>query len=131
MNVKTVRRCQALTNSMPSPTYSFNLQNSAGTVNFVGSAKDPLEPQTLSPSISWNLTVTINESNPAAPTAQVYGTHTCYPAHNVKVNGTVVYDSQANYHMPAYNNVAYLAGCLSGMISPVVVGIPPTPVNLR
>jgi hypothetical protein len=117
---------------MPNPTYSFNLQNHTATVNFVGSGQNPLEyTGPGSPSISWNLTVTINESNPAVPTAQVSGTHTCYPAHNVKVNGTVVYDSQTNYGMPAANSVAYLAECLTGALPPVQVAIPPTPVNLQ
>jgi hypothetical protein len=106
---------------------SFGPPNSSTSVTFNGQAQNPLEP--LSPSIKWGLTVTIDESNPSAPTAQVSGTHTCYPAHNVKVNGTVVYDSQRDYNMPASNAGGYIAECLSGITSPVTVQIGPTRVN--
>jgi hypothetical protein len=122
----------ATTNMGPSNvTLSYGLANSGASVTFTGSAKDPLEPQLVSPAISWNLTVTINESNPAAPTAQVSGSHTCYPAHIIKVNGTVVYDSLRDYGMPARNTTQYLAECLTGIFAPVQVGIGPTQVNLQ
>jgi hypothetical protein len=121
---------QASTNSMgPGDlTFSWNLANNTSSVNFQGAAANPLE---LSPPLTWNLTVTINESNPSAPTAQVSGTHTCYPAHTIKVNGTVVYDSFAAYGIPESNNLVYLAKCLSGKFPPVPVGIPPVIVNLQ
>jgi len=75
------------------------------TVPFGGTGSNPLEGE--SPPIYWGINVAINESNPAAPTAYVTGSHTCYPAHIVKVNGTVIYSFQ-----PAANDIKTIAGCL-------------------
>ena len=74
-------------------------------VNLSGLGQDPLEPKIGG--IQWNATVTINDSNPNQPTATVDIMHTCYPAHIVKVNGTVVYS-----YLPPHNNTAYLLSCL-------------------
>jgi hypothetical protein len=75
------------------------------TVPFGGTAADPLE--LASPPIYWNMKVVINESNPAAPTAYVVASHTCYPAHIVKVNGTVIYNFQ-----PVGNDIVTIGNCL-------------------
>ena len=82
--------------SYPSPTQA--------QAHLYGSATNPLEP---SPPITWDMNVVVDDSNPASPTAYVNYNHTCYPAHIVKVNGTVVYSYQ-----PAYNNPFYLGNCL-------------------
>jgi hypothetical protein len=86
-----------------SPTYSPPVT----TVPFTGSAQNPLEPP-VAPSIYWYMNVVINESTPSAPTAYVVPSHTCYPAHVVKVNGTVVYS-----YTPTRNDPFYLVECLA------------------
>jgi hypothetical protein len=94
------------------------------TVPFYGTAANPLEP--LSPSIEWGLSVVINESNPAAPTAYVAGLHTCYPAHIVKVNGTVIYSFQ-----PAGNDLKTIALCLYQASTPTTVQGPAVHVGTQ
>ena len=77
------------------------------TVNLYGSGQDPLEPKFGG--IKWNLTTTIDQTDPNKPQAFVStGTQTCYPAHTVKVNGTTVYDS-----LPTLNNTVFLLTCLT------------------
>jgi hypothetical protein len=83
------------------------------TVPFSGAGTNPLEPP-IAPPIYWNMKVIINETNPGSPTAYVIPSHTCYPAHIVKVNGTVVYSYQ-----PAFNDPFYLTSCLE-QFSPLV-----------
>lgn len=93
--------------------------------NFSGASKNPLELQLLTPPITWNLRVTIDESTPGSPKAFVTGIHTCYPAHNLKFNNFLVYDSQARYGMPRENTTQYLAECLTGRKPQVSVNIGP------
>lgn len=75
-------------------------------VNLNGLGQDPLEFKIGG--IKWNATVTIDDSNRGQPTASVNITHTCYPAHIVKVNGGPVYCYQ-----PAFNTTVYLVSCLT------------------
>ena len=82
---------------------SFFPSTTQANVQLVGIGRDPLEPQLQQVGIRWSMVTSIEESNPASPTATVTYNHTCYPAHIVKVNGTVVYSYQ-----PPYNNTAYL-----------------------
>jgi hypothetical protein len=77
------------------------------SVNLYGSGQDPLEPKIGG--IKWNMTISIDESNPNSPRVSVSGTHTCYPEHLIKVNGVTVYDVP-----PLFNNTVYLLGCLLG-----------------
>ncbi|MFI5247161.1 MAG: hypothetical protein ACHQWV_01235, partial [Nitrospirales bacterium] len=77
-----------------------------GQVHFSGSAPNPLEPQ-LFQSIAWDMSITIDTSNPHSPTATVSYNHTCYPAHQVKVNGTPVY----SYNPPS-DTVDFQTKCL-------------------
>jgi hypothetical protein len=74
-------------------------------VHLFGSGQDPLEPRLGG--ITWDMNVVVDDSTPGAATAIVSFNHTCYPAHIVKVNGTVVY-----YYPPPQNNTAYLGACL-------------------
>jgi hypothetical protein len=91
-------------------------------VNLYGFGKNVLEPAFPGQGIKWNLTISLDTSNPAQPKAWVSGgTATCYPAHIVKVNGTKVWDQvPASYN----NNTAYLTACLS---VPGLAVIPSTP----
>jgi hypothetical protein len=60
--------------------------------------------------IKWNLVISLDTTDPVNPKSWVSGgTETCYPAHIVKVNGTVVYQA-----VPSQNNVVYLGACLEG-----------------
>jgi hypothetical protein len=82
-------------------------------VTFTGTGNDPLEPKFGG--INWNMAVLVNDSNPNAPQAYVNYNHTCYPAINVKVNGTTIYDYQ-----PPQNNTTYLSLCLLDVYSHIV-----------
>ncbi len=86
-----------------------------------GAGSNPLTP---SPPIEWNMTVTINDSTPSQPTAIVNYSHTCYPAHQVKVNGTVVYSYQ-----PPRNDMAYIGGCLGLPAVNGATGAVPVPAH--
>jgi uncharacterized repeat protein (TIGR02543 family) len=89
--------------------------NPVTQVNLFGQGSNPLESP--SAAIKWNLVISLDTTDPANPKAWVSGsTETCYPAHVVKVNGTVVYQ-----YVPCNNcnNVLYLAACLTGSGSPV------------
>jgi hypothetical protein len=96
-------------------------------VHFFGYAGNPLDLSLgLGPigAINWDMNVVIDDSTPTAPTAYVNFNHTCYPAHIVKVNGTVIYEK-----LPTYNNSAYVAACLLQII-PKTTGVSlPTTVN--
>jgi hypothetical protein len=98
-------RGKADVSTMQSHSVTFSGSNQA-VVTLSGSGQDPLEPKIGG--IKWNATITLDSTNPDNPTAQVSITHTCYPAHTVKVNGVTVIDDQ-----PSYNNTAYLIACLT------------------
>ncbi len=98
-------RGKADLSTMQGHSVTFPAGNQA-QVNLNGLGQDPLEPKIGG--IKWNATVTLNDSNQNQPTAQVNITHTCYPAHIVKVNGTTIYSYQ-----PPINNTAYLLSCLT------------------
>ncbi len=98
-------RGKADLSTMQGHSVTFPTSNQA-QVNLNGLGQDPLEPKIGG--IKWNATVTLNDANPNQPTAQVSITHTCYPAHIVKVNGTTIYSYQ-----PGVNNTAYLLSCLT------------------
>ena len=57
-----------------------------------GVAGDPVVPLAdyVAP-IRWSFAVTIDSTNPSAVTATITGTHTCYPAHEVYVNGQTLW----------------------------------------
>jgi hypothetical protein len=98
-------RGKADLSTMQGHTVTFPTSNQA-QVNLTGLGQDPLEPKVGG--IKWNATVTLNDTNSSQPTASVTITHTCYPAHIVKVNGTTVYSYQ-----PGLNNTLYLLSCLT------------------
>jgi len=106
--------------------YSVSFPTATSTsVLLSGSAGNPLEPPGAD--ISWAMLVNVDDTNKSSPTAYVVYSHTCYPAFNVKVNGTVIYDSQ-NIGYPQSNMTAYIGPCLGGLgrivngqTSPVVV----------
>jgi hypothetical protein len=83
-----------------------------GQSHFSGSSCNPLEPCV---SITWDMRTVIDTTNPQAPTAYVNYNHTCYPAHQVKVNGQSVYT-----YTPPSNDPLYIAGCLSQFNNKIV-----------
>jgi hypothetical protein len=105
---------QASTNTLLSHSVSYPSPTQA-VVQPSGAGINPLEIF-RNDEIVWNMFVSIDDSNPTVPTASVNYTHTCYPGHIVKVNGTVVYSYQ-----PTTNNSIYYAGCLTGVL-PAVTG---------
>jgi hypothetical protein len=76
-----------------------------GQVHFAGSSSNPLESQLAR--ISWDMRTSITTSLTSSSTALVHYNHTCYPAHQIKVNGTVVY-----LYTPPRNDTTYLFNCL-------------------
>ena len=76
-----------------------------GQVHFDGSSSNPLESQIAA--IQWDMRTLVDTTNPAAPTAVVNYNHTCYPSHQIKVNGKIVYS-----YTPSRNDVTYIFGCL-------------------
>jgi hypothetical protein len=101
-------RGQAPTDTMQGHGTTY-LTNTKAQINLYGNGSDPLEPP--GPSIKWNMTTVIDDTNPDQPTAQVTYTHSCYPAHQIKVNGTVVYN-----YPPPRNDTLYLGLCLSNIL---------------
>lgn len=109
--------------------YSVSFPTGTSTsVLLSGSAGNPLEPPGAD--ISWSMLVNVDDTNKASPTAYVVYSHTCYPAFNVKVNGTVIYDSQQIQPLgyPLSNATAYIGACLTtlgrivnGQTLPVVI----------
>jgi hypothetical protein len=77
-------------------------------ISFDGFGQNPLELKVPGVGIHWNVTITLDTTDPNHPTAQATRTHTCYPAHTVKVNGVPLFDDQ-----PGVNETEYLAACLS------------------
>jgi len=53
----------------------------------------------------------IDTTNPLTPTALVNYNHTCYPSHQIKVNGQVVY-----LYTPTRDDVVYVVGCLTRLL---------------
>jgi hypothetical protein len=87
-------------------------------VNLSGQGSNPLEPGLAQ--IKWNLTVSLDVTDPKNPKAWVSGgTTTCYPAHIVKVNGVQVYQ-----WIPSRNDIAYIGGCLIVSGSPIFPSLP-------
>ena len=104
------------------PNFTEDVQYSTnqGQVHFAGSACNPLE--TCAP-IVWDMRTVLNTPNPQQPTAYVNYNHTCYPSHQVKVNGQIIY-----LYTPPRNDGTYIFTCLAlqsgkiiGQTSPVNV----------
>lgn len=92
-----------------------------GSVQFYGSSANPLEYQWFA--IEWNETTTVDDSNPSISTASVSYDFTCYPAHQVKVNGNAIF-----VYTPPSNSVSFITQCLShtaphvsGSVGPIQV----------
>src|SRR5713101_809021 len=82
-------------------------------VHQFGSAYNPLENS--SATITWDMRTVLDTTNQQSPTAYVNYNHTCYPAHQIKVNGTVIYS-----YTPPDNSPPYLFDCLVSHINKVV-----------
>lgn len=113
----------AATTNMQTYSVSYPYATQA-QVHLSGSAANPLEP---GPAIVWNMNVVVDDSNPASPTAYVNYSHTCYPAHIIKVNGAIVYT-----YLPSGNSEFYLAACLfqapgHGLVTGVSATVPVQP----
>ncbi len=78
---------------------------SQGQEHMSGNASDPFYSVGA---VTWDLRVVLNDPTPAAPTGYVNYNFTCYPAHQVVVNGQLLYR-----YTPPSNDKAYLFGCLA------------------
>lgn len=83
-------------------TYPFSHQ---AQVHFDGAVTNPLE--SVSAPIAWDMRTVLNTTSLLSPTAIVNYNHTCYPSHQIKVNGRVVY-----LYTPSRNDPTYIFGCL-------------------
>jgi hypothetical protein len=102
--------------AMPGYFHEQNYGTNQGSVRFWGEAANPLESTADWAPISWDMVVTMNTASQQAPTAVVTYNHKCYPAHQVKVNGQVVYSFQ-----PSSNSILQITACLTGAL-PRVTG---------
>ena len=74
-------------------------------VHYVGSVYNSLESSIAT--ITWDMRTVLDTTNPQSPTAYVNYNHTCYPAHQIKVNGAVIYS-----YIPPDDSPNYLLTCL-------------------
>jgi hypothetical protein len=74
-------------------------------VHYVGSVYNSLESSIAT--ITWDMRTVLDTTNPSSPTAYVNYNHTCYPAHQIKVNGAVIYS-----YIPPDDSSNYLFTCL-------------------
>jgi hypothetical protein len=81
-------------------------------VHFDGAVTNPLESNAP---ITWDMRAVIDTTNPQAPTALVNYNHTCYPSHQIKVNGAVVY-----LYTPPENDLTYIFDCLALELNKVI-----------
>jgi hypothetical protein len=95
-----------------------------GRVDFSGAGANPLEPDLGA--ITWIMSTLVDTSNRASPTATVTYNHTCYPAHQIKVNGKVVYK-----YIPTFNDVTRILGCLTGTLSAISGQTPPVAIAIQ
>lgn len=96
-------RGQATTSTMQGHSVTFS--GNQAQVNLSGLGRNPLEAQVGG--IQWDLNLVLDDTNASQPTVSGTLTHTCYPAHIVKINGQVIVDE-----LPLLNNAAYLFECL-------------------
>jgi hypothetical protein len=97
------------------PNFSYNVSYPnayQAQVQYSGAAQNPLE-FAYAP-ITWNMTVLIDTTNPQSPTATVTANNTCYPSHQIYVNGKQVY-----LFTPTSNTTAYISDCLYLGLNPV------------
>jgi hypothetical protein len=94
------------------------------TVGMWGGAPDPLISYAWP--ITWNMAIFLDDAAVTAPTAYVVASHTCYPAHTVTVNGTVIYN-----YTPTDNSLATVTLCLAGVgyIGPITGATYQVPAN--
>lgn len=77
------------------------------TANMYGSGSDLAAiTGSLSPSIDYNFTITLNSNQNQATVAY---THDCYPAYELYVSNTLIYG-----RLPPVNSPTYLSFCLAG-----------------
>ena len=104
--------------------YAYDSMINTAYLRFYGFGKDPLEPQPPTVGIAWSLITSIVLSK-ANSTAQVTsGTHTCYPAHILKVNGVTIYDVQ-----PSFNDIVRAGSCLASPSLPITPSLIKTVPN--
>jgi hypothetical protein len=92
---------------LPAASVALNPRDGTVAVTFRGSASDPniLGSSLLGP-IQWNLVVTISSDQ---STATIIGSHTCFPAHEVIINGRIVSSTEGEVlwqYGPNYGNGA-------------------------
>ncbi len=95
---------------MQTPSTSFSVQNLSTTLS--GKVDNPNEQSAPGSGIKWNMSVNINS---AIGNATIAYNHTCYPAHILKINGTVVYS-----YLPPQNDTFYIFKCLFTPFFPVI-----------
>ena len=117
--------CYLWNNAATAPhNFSYDVsfpQAHQGQVHYTGAASNPLETDLAT--ITWDMRTVIDTTNPQSPTAYVNYNHTCYPAHQIKVNGQVIY-----LYTPPANDFLYITGCRLLHLNPVIGVTSPVPV---
>lgn len=101
--------CYLWNNSGQAPiNFSYNVtfpQAHQAQTEFSGAASNPLE--TSLAKITWDMKTVITTSS-ASATGYVNYDNTCYPAHQIKVNGQVIYS-----YIAPHNDTNYIYQCLT------------------
>ena len=105
---------KATTDAMSGTVIRSGPTNESGEVFFTGRSSNPLESDAAR--IRWNVRVTMDGSNPLnVRVTQVAFDHSCFPAHNVKVQGYTVC-----HYVPPRTDTIYVTSCLLFQNDPVV-----------
>jgi len=93
-------------------TFQNHTFSQASGLNIFGYGGNPLEQ--LGDYIRWNATFKFNDTDPSNPMLTLSVTHSCYPAHIIKINGKTVYEWQ-----PPNNSFPYIASCLLSTVGQI------------
>jgi hypothetical protein len=121
---------QMTASNPPAPSSPTRVNAHAVSVQLVGSGVNPLTLSIFTPAFKWNVTVTVDHSNPAAVKASASGTHTCFPANEIWITSSS--NASSPYYIWEYGpggaspnamdeSISYLTGCLTGAFSAINV----------
>jgi hypothetical protein len=86
------------------------------SVQFYGSITNPLTPEGFTPSIDWNVSILVNNSNPSAPTHRITGWSDCFPGWEAYIGNQQIWGN-----LPMGYDVATITNCLYGFYPPAQI----------
>ena len=114
-------RGQADPNGMSLSVVPEESSDTSLVVRLQGSISDPLTPQALTPSVTWDRKVKLDASNPLQILASVTGSHDCYPAYELYINNQPIVQDSPTFRVDDAGvlnrvvNFARLGTCLAGI----------------